>query len=89
MTHFDFNFAALAERHFRFVKVHADRLLNPPDDLLDDIDPRDLRTALDRAGIDMIVERIETDEQLLDLLDYDVDYGQGYLFGEPRLSRLG
>jgi cyclic-di-GMP phosphodiesterase TipF (flagellum assembly factor) len=89
VTHFDFNFAALAERDFRFVKVHAERLLNPPEDLLDDIDPRDLRAALDRAGIDMIVERIETDEQLLDLLDYDVDYGQGYLFGEPRLSRLG
>jgi cyclic-di-GMP phosphodiesterase, flagellum assembly factor TipF len=89
VTHFDFNFAALAERDFRFVKVHADRLLNPPEDLLDDIDPRDLRAALDRAGIDMIVEKIETDEQLLELLDYDVDYGQGYLFGEPRLSRLG
>lgn len=89
VTHFDFNFAALADRDFRFVKVHADRLLNPPENLLDDIDPRDLRASLDRAGIDMIVERIETDEQLLDLLDYDVDYGQGYLFGEPRLSRLG
>ena len=89
VTHFNFNFNALADRHFRFVKVDANRLLNPPEDLLDDIDPRDLRKALDRAGIDMIVEKIETDAQLLELLDFDVDYGQGYLFGEPRLSRLG
>jgi cyclic-di-GMP phosphodiesterase TipF (flagellum assembly factor) len=89
VSHFDFNFDALAHRYFRFVKVDANRLLNPSEDLIDDIDTRDLRTALDRAGIDMIVEKIETDDQLLDLLDYDVDYGQGYLFGEPRLSRLG
>lgn len=89
VTHFNFDFGGLAERDFRFVKVEASRLLEPPEDLRDDIDPRDLRTALDRQGIDMIVEKIESDEQLLELLDYDVDYGQGYLFGEPRLSRLG
>jgi cyclic-di-GMP phosphodiesterase TipF (flagellum assembly factor) len=89
VRHFNFDFNTLADRHFRFVKIDAARLLGTPEDLLDDIDPRDLRTALVRAGIDMIVEKIETDEQLLELLDYDIDYGQGYLFGEPRLSRLG
>lgn len=89
VSHLDFNFDALAHRYFRFVKIDANRLLTPPEELTDDIDPRDLRTALDRAGIDMIVEKIETDDQLLELLDFDVDYGQGYLFGEPRLSRLG
>ncbi len=88
VRHFDFDYTALADRHFLFVKVDANRLLEPPEDLRDDIDPRDLRKALDRFGIDMIVEKIESEDKLLELLDYDVDYGQGYLFGEPRLSRL-
>ena len=88
VRHFDFDYTALADRHFLFVKVDANCLLEPPEDLRDDIDPRDLRKALDRFGIDMIVEKIESEDKLLELLDYDVDYGQGYLFGEPRLSRL-
>jgi len=24
---------------------------------------------------------------VVELLDFEIDYGQGYLFGEPRLSR--
>ena len=43
--------------------------------------------ALERAGIQLIVEKIEKEEQLVDLLDYGINYGQGYLFGTPRLSR--
>jgi cyclic-di-GMP phosphodiesterase TipF (flagellum assembly factor) len=89
VRHFKFDHAALADRRFRFVKVDAGRLLETPEGLIEDIDPRDLRAALDRFGIDVIVEKIENEEQLLELLDYDIDYGQGYLFGEPRLSRLG
>jgi cyclic-di-GMP phosphodiesterase TipF (flagellum assembly factor) len=36
----------------------------------------------------MIVEKIEHDSDLVELLDFEVDFGQGYLFGEPRLSRV-
>jgi cyclic-di-GMP phosphodiesterase TipF (flagellum assembly factor) len=34
--------------------------------------------------MDLIVEKIETEEMLLDLLELKIDFGQGYLFGEPR-----
>ena len=40
--------------------------------------------ALDRSAVDLIVEKIESEEMLLDLLELKVDFGQGYLFGEPR-----
>jgi cyclic-di-GMP phosphodiesterase TipF (flagellum assembly factor) len=31
----------------------------------------------------MIVEKIEDERTLLNVLDHDVDFGQGFLFGEP------
>ena len=46
-----------------------------------------LRTDLDRVGVDLIVEKIESEQTLLKLLDHNIDFGQGYLFGEPRISK--
>ena len=37
--------------------------------------------------MDLIAEKVETEKTLLDLLEVGVDFGQGYLFGEPRLGR--
>jgi cyclic-di-GMP phosphodiesterase TipF (flagellum assembly factor) len=48
---------------------------------------RTMKRALRAAGVSVIVEKIETESALLDLLDFEIDFGQGYLFGEPRLSR--
>ncbi len=42
---------------------------------------------MDGADVDLIVEKIETERMLMELLDYHIDFGQGYLFGEPRLSQ--
>ena len=42
--------------------------------------------ALERAGIALVVERVDSESLLLELLDYDIDYGQGYLFGGLRKS---
>ena len=38
---------------------------------------------LEVNGIDIIAEKIESQDALLDILDYDIKYGQGYLFGKP------
>src|SRR5690606_31553698 len=73
----------LAARRFRFVKVEAGRLLAPPPGM----EPAELKNRLDSRGIDLIVEKIETEPMLVELLDLNIDFGQGYLFGEPRLSR--
>jgi len=72
---------ALAERQIRFVKIEVDRLLAGAQ--LD----HGLLRALRRHRIDLIVEKIEDEDRLIELLDYEVDFGQGYLFGAPRLAR--
>ena len=42
---------------------------------------------LGRFGIDLIAERIEAEGAVVDLLDYDVRFGQGFLFSPPRPVR--
>jgi cyclic-di-GMP phosphodiesterase TipF (flagellum assembly factor) len=52
------------------------------------IDVAELKRAMERHGIDLIVGKFEDEQNLVELLDFRIDYGQGYLFGEPRLSKL-
>jgi cyclic-di-GMP phosphodiesterase TipF (flagellum assembly factor) len=77
----------LANRSFRFLKVPARLLLNKAVTNKSDIDPEDLADLLARSGIDLIAERIETETTVVDLLDYDVRFGQGFLFSPPRPVR--
>lgn len=77
----------LANRSFRFLKVPARLLLNKTTANQSDIDPEDLADLMARSGIDLIAERIETETTVVDLLDYDVRFGQGFLFSPPRPVR--
>ncbi|WP_210208616.1 EAL domain-containing protein, partial [Rhodoplanes roseus] len=77
----------LADRGFRFVKVPASLLLSRHAAPATDIHPADLSGLLGRYGIELIAERIETESTVVDLLDYDLKYGQGFLFSPPRPVR--
>ncbi len=88
VTHLNLNFSSLAARSFRFVKVDARFLLDSSADIKSDIAVADIKHQLDRYGLNMIVEKIEQESDLVELLDFEVDFGQGFLFGEPRLSRV-
>jgi cyclic-di-GMP phosphodiesterase TipF (flagellum assembly factor) len=76
----------LAGRGFRFVKLRANLILNRSG-LTADIHPGDLPDLLARFGIDLIAEKIESEGSVVDLLDYDVKFGQGFLFSPPRPVR--
>jgi cyclic-di-GMP phosphodiesterase, flagellum assembly factor TipF len=77
----------LADRGVRFIKVPAALLLDPKQPPASDIHPSDLSDLLGRFGIDLIAERIEGERTVVDLLDYDVRFGQGFLFAPPRPLR--
>ena len=77
----------LADRGVRFIKVPASLLLDPRQSAATDIHPSDLSDLLGRYVIDLIAEKIEGERAVVDLLDYDVRFGQGFLFAPPRPLR--
>lgn len=79
----DIDVETLARHEFRYVKLDRALLLDPA------LAPRveALRRRLEGEAIDVIVEKIETEEQMAELAGAGFDFGQGYLFGEPRPAR--
>jgi cyclic-di-GMP phosphodiesterase TipF (flagellum assembly factor) len=80
----DFDFSELGKRHFRYLKVAAEELLPGRPGLPMDIHPDDLREALLRENIELIASMVEDEDTVIGLLDVEVGFGQGYLFGVPR-----
>jgi cyclic-di-GMP phosphodiesterase TipF (flagellum assembly factor) len=77
----------LNDRGFRFVKAPAALLFNRVGVASTDIHPADFSDLLGRFGIDLIADHIESENTVVDLLDYDVRFGQGILFSPPRPVR--
>jgi cyclic-di-GMP phosphodiesterase TipF (flagellum assembly factor) len=77
----------LMRLHFKFVKIEAQILLDEVRNPTGPIAVEDIKRVIDRHGIDLVAEKIETEADLLELLDLRIDFGQGYLFGEPRLAK--
>lgn len=78
--------ASLHDRNFRFVKIPAS-LLTGGQEGVADIHAGDIKEILKRNGIQLIVDKIETEREVVDVLDMNVEFGQGYLFGEPKPVR--
>ncbi|MES0809671.1 EAL domain-containing protein [Roseibium sp. SCPC15] len=81
----DFN--SLAGRGFRYGKLHADYLIGRREANHGHIHPSDFGDLLHRYGMELITDHVETESQVLELLDYDVKLAQGNLFSPPRPVR--
>lgn len=84
---FDLNWAALAEQNFRYVKASGALLLS--ESCKGDVGQARIRAfkkALVENEIDLIVEKVEYEEQMPEILKLGIDYGQGALFGAPRIA---
>ncbi len=49
-----------------------------------EISATDIAAVFQRYGVDLIAERIESEDAVLEILDLDIPFGQGHLFGSPR-----
>ncbi len=87
VTNLDLDFQSMSERGFRFIKFDADVMLNGMDAANAQIHAVDMRSYLERFGIQMIVSKIENEADVARLLDFNVKLGQGFLFSEPRPVR--
>ncbi len=75
---------ALADRGFKTVKIPGEVLLGRMAGGSGDIHPADLSDMLNRYGIALAADKIEAEATVIDLLDYDIAYAQGFLFAPPR-----
>ena len=83
----DLDFAKLKRLGFEFVKVRAATLIHGMRNANAQVAAEDLKDLLARNGINLIAERIEDERAVVQLLEFNVGFGQGYLFGEPRPVR--
>jgi cyclic-di-GMP phosphodiesterase TipF (flagellum assembly factor) len=54
---------------------------------LKDLNAADLADLTRRYGVELIAEKVETERQVVDVLELNIAYGQGNLFGEPKAVR--
>jgi cyclic-di-GMP phosphodiesterase TipF (flagellum assembly factor) len=88
----DLDFADLSRSDVKFVKVGAklllEEMMETPDGLvmrsMPDILANDYAGLTRRYGVEVIAEKVEAEREVIDILELDIAYGQGHLFGEPR-----
>ncbi|WP_197056690.1 MULTISPECIES: EAL domain-containing protein [unclassified Caulobacter] len=91
----DLDFQDLARADVKYLKVGAQMMLDQLEEQdgklviasLPDLNASDFAALTRRYGIEVIVEKVEAEKQIVDILDLDIGYGQGHLFGEPRAIR--
>jgi cyclic-di-GMP phosphodiesterase TipF (flagellum assembly factor) len=81
------DFAKLKGLGFRHLKVRAEMLTQGMTAANAAVAAEDFKSLLERYGMNLIAERVEDEKTVVQLLDYSVDFAQGYLFGEPRAVR--
>jgi len=87
VTRLDFDLSRARRLGFQFLKLRADVLLSGMKQAHAAVAAEDLKDLLARNGLSLIVERVEDEKTVVQLLEYNIELGQGYLFGEPRAVR--
>jgi cyclic-di-GMP phosphodiesterase TipF (flagellum assembly factor) len=91
----DLDLRRLERAGVRYVKIAGERLIDqvlrhgsrPVTGLAREFEPRDVVPVFARYGIDLVADRVEDEKTVLELLDLDVAYAQGNLFGAPKPVR--
>ena len=92
VTDLDIDFQDLARSDVKFLKIAApfllDELVETDEGLilrsLPDLAAQDFSSLTRRYGVEIVAEKVESERQIVDILELDIAYGQGHLFGEPR-----
>ncbi|MEO8113502.1 MAG: EAL domain-containing protein [Phenylobacterium sp.] len=92
VVNLDLDLQDLARADVKFIKVSADLLLQELTEVdgrlvlrsLPDLAAEDFANLTRRYGVDVIAEKVESERQVVDVLELDIGFGQGNLFGEPR-----
>ncbi len=92
VTDLDIDLQDLSRSDVKFLKVGAQMLIDELAEVdgrlvlraLPDLAAEDFTALTRRYGVEVVVEKVENERQVVDILELNVRYGQGHLFGEPR-----
>ena len=88
----DVDLQDLARSDVKFLKISAEKLIGEVTEVdgrlilrsQPDLAAEDFTALTRRYGVDVIAEKVENERQVIDILELNIGYGQGHLFGEPR-----
>ena len=88
----DLDWQDLARSDVKFLKVGASKLLEELTEIdgqlvlrsMPDLAAEDVVQFAGRYSVQIVAEKVETERQVIDLLDLNLGFAQGHLFGEPR-----
>ena len=88
----DVNLPEMQGEAVKFLKVEGRKLLDqlveggprPVSSVTREISPDDVCAVFMRYGVDLIAEKVEDEKDVVEILDYDIPFGQGHVFGAPR-----
>ena len=88
----NFDLPQLQAAGVKFVKVNVERLLEEPtpggerpiSSITREIAAEDVPAVFVRYGIDLIAEKMETEKSVIEVLEFEIPFGQGHVFGAPR-----
>ena len=91
VSNVDIDLDDLQRAGVRFAKIGGSRLIEAIDNFerIGGLEPgaiarEDIAGLFARYGVDLIADKVEDESTVVEILDLDVAYGQGHLFGEPR-----
>jgi cyclic-di-GMP phosphodiesterase, flagellum assembly factor TipF len=78
----------------RYVKIAGDTLVRqmtdkgamPVTGLSREFEPSDVSSLFARYGVDLIADRVEDEKTVVEILELDIAFAQGNVFGKPRPS---
>lgn len=88
----NFDLPELQAAGVKFLKIQGERLLEeltpggerPVSAISRDIAAEDVPALFVRYGIDLIAEKVENEKSVIEILEFEIPYGQGHVFGAPR-----
>ena len=95
VTDLELDFPDLARADVKYLKIAAEVLLGQLLEVegrlalksLKDLNAADFADLTRRYGVELIAEKVENERQVVDVLELNIAYGQGHLFGQPRAIR--
>jgi cyclic-di-GMP phosphodiesterase, flagellum assembly factor TipF len=90
----DLDLRKLERMGVRYVKISGDTLVRqlsregalPVTGLSREFEPGDVASLFARYGVDLIADRVESERTVVEVLELDIGFAQGNVFGKPRPS---